>query len=186
MFHPPNDTKICSVCARPFPRTEFRKRWKDEEARMSDCSECHARVERERYRNRRQKENGVFVQKTATRIAGLRSFQKISNLVLLMLSTLGGPDRFFGVWATEVERARNQKRKVWALHGLRFCNALFQARQSILKRGSNFTETDVEERADLQDALRHCFLEERKLVSAAARQAGCRVFFSEGESLGST
>ena len=151
---------------------------------MSDCRECHARVERERYRNRRQKENGVFVQKTATRIAGLRSFQKISNLVLLMLSTLGGPDRFFGVWATEVERARNQKRKVWALHGLRFCNALFQARQSILKLGSDFTETDAGQ-AELQEALRYCFLEKRKLVTAAARQAGVTVVWPENVQAGS-
>lgn len=179
MFQPSQDTKICSVCARPFPLTEFRKRWKDEEARMPDCRQCHARFERERYRKRRQKENGVFVQKTATRIAGLRSFEKISNLVLLMLSTLGGPDRFFGVWAEEVERARNQKRKVWALHGLRFCNALFHAHQSILKRGSDFTETDEEQQEELQDALRQCFLEERKLVTAAARQAGCQIVWPE-------
>ena len=175
---PLNESFICSACARALPVTEFRRRSKTPESRMTKCRQCHSEYERDRRRAIQRKKEGREIQKFATRISRLRSFQKISNLVLMMLSTLGGPDRFFGAWSAEVERARNQKRKVWALHGLRFCNAVFQARQSILKLGSDFTETDAEQE-ELQDALLQCFLEKRKLVTAAARQAGCRIIWPE-------
>ncbi len=173
-----DESFICSTCARALPVTEFRRRSKTSDSRMTKCRQCHSEYERDRRRAIQRKKKGREIQKFTTRISRLRSFQKISNLVLMMLTTLGGPDRFFGVWVEEVERARNQKRKTWTSHGLRFCNALFQAHQSILKLGSDFTETDAEEQADLQDALRYCFLEKRKLVTAAARQAGATVAWS--------
>ncbi len=93
--------------------------------------------------------------------------------MLLMVSTLGDPQRFINVWWEEVERARNRKR--WAWHAMRFCDAIIRQRQAVLKMGNVCIQTEDNQQADLQESLRQCFLEERTLVSAAARQAGVTI-----------
>lgn len=171
---------ICSTCARALPVTEFRRRSKTSDSRMTKCRQCHPEYERDRRRMIQRKKKGREIQKFATQISRSRQWEKISNRILLMVSRLGGPDRFFELWVTEIERARNQHG--WTSHGLRFCHAVFQAHQAAMKYGHSFTETDAEHQADLQDALRQCFLEKRKLVTAAARQAGCRIIWPASDS----
>ena len=109
---------ICSGCAAQLPVSEFRRRKKGSEARMTKCRQCHAGYERVRRQNIRRKQNGIDLQKAATKITRYRSFDRIENLIELMVSRFGGPAELWDFWKAEINRVETQKKVT--LRALRF------------------------------------------------------------------
>jgi hypothetical protein len=168
---------ICSTCARPLPVTEFRRRSKTSESRMTKCRECHSAYERARRKKIELGQNARELQKFTTRIAKSRSYKRICNLVDLMVSRLGGPNKFWEVWTSEINRVRTQKRGT--RYALRFCEAVIREHQAVLGERDSFARTEEEVAAELQHCLRRLFLTDPAIMEKAARQAGCQVIWDE-------
>ena len=143
---------------------------------MTKCRECHSAYERARRKKNQLQQNGRELQKFTTRIAKSRSFRKISRLVDLMVNHLGGPNKFWEVWQSEIGRVRTQKRRT--LYALRCCEALVREHQVVLN-GVTFIGTEAEERAALLHSLRRLFLTDPTTIARAAKQAGARIIWDE-------
>lgn len=172
-----NETFICSTCARALPVTEFRRRSKTSDSRMTKCRECHSAYERARRKKNQLQHNGRELQKFTTRIANSRRCKKTSNLVDLMVSRLGGPNKFWLVWMTEVDRSRTQKRST--LYALRFCEALIRMHRAVLREQFSYAGTEEEDNAELQHCLRRLFLTDPAMMARAAKQAGATIVWCD-------
>jgi len=165
---------ICHTCAASLPATEFRRRSKDSDARITKCRRCHAGYERTRRQKIQQKRNGLAVQKAATEISRYRNIDRIQNLIELMVTRFGGPAGFYDFWTAEIHRVKSQKRATKRV--LRFCEMILSAHLAE-SRGNNFNVEDS--RAAALQTLRLLFQQEPGLVSAAAREAGVTVMWAE-------
>jgi hypothetical protein len=99
---------------------------------MTKCRGCHSAYERARRTKIELQQNVSELQKFTTRIAKSRSDRKIRNLVDLMVSRLGGPNKFREVWQAEVDRVRTQKPRT--LYALKFCECVVREHQSCALR----------------------------------------------------
>lgn len=165
---------ICTTCAAQLPASEFRRRSKGSDARMTKCRRCHAGYERARRQKIQRSQNGLALQKSATQITRYRSLDRIENLIDLMVSRLGGPAEFFDFWIAEIHRVKTQKRAVQRI--LRLCELVLSIHRAELK-GRTFRVDDS--RAAALQALRRLFQERDDIMQAAARQVGATIVWAE-------
>ena len=163
-------TIICTTCAASLPASEFRRRSRGSDLRMTKCRKCHAGYERSRRQRIQQKQNGLALQKAATEITRYRSGDRIENLLELMVSRFGGAAEFFDFWTAEIQRVQTQKRATFRI--LRFCEMILRA-QVANSEESTFNVEDS--RAAVLQMLRRLFQERADIMEAAAKQVGAKI-----------
>ena len=163
-------TIICTTCAASLPVSEFRRRSRGSDLRITKCRKCHAGYERSRRQRIQQKQNGLALQKAATEITRYRSGDRIENLLELMVSRFGGAAEFFDFWTAEIQRVQTQKRATFRI--LRFCEMLLRAHVADVRRSAFNVE---DSRAAVLQMLRRLFQERADIMEAAAKQVGAKI-----------
>jgi hypothetical protein len=166
---------ICTTCAAQLPASEFRRRSRESEARMTKCRRCHAGYERVRRQKIQRKQNGQALQKAATQITRYRSIDRTENLIDLMVSRFGGVAEFFDFWTAEIQRVQTQKRTTFRI--LRFCEMILSAH---LADSEESTFKVEESRAAALQAIRRLFQERADIMEAAAQQVGATIVWADG------
>ena len=166
-------TIICTTCAALLPASEFRRRAKGSEVRMTKCRKCHAGYERVRRQKIQRKQNGLALQKAATKITRYRSFDRVENLIELMVSRFGGPAKFMDFWTAEIERIQTQKRVTVRI--LRFYEMLLSAHLVDSMSGTANVENS---RAAALQMLRRLFQQRADLIETAAKQVGVTIVWA--------
>ena len=166
-------THICKTCAAQLPASEFRRRTKGSDARMSKCRRCHAGYERARRQRIQRKQNGLAIQKAATEITRYRNSDRIKNLIELMVSRFGGPAGLYEFWTAEIHRVQTQKRATKRV--LKFCEMILSAHLAE-SRANTFNE---DSRAATLQILRRLFQEQPGIMSSAAKQVGATIVWAE-------
>ena len=95
-----------------------------------------------------------------------------------MVSRLGGPNKFWEVWTSEINRVRTQKRRT--RYALRFCEAVIREHQAVLGERDSFAGTEEEVAAELQHCLRRLFLADPTIMEKAAKAAGVTILWPMG------
>lgn len=160
-------TIICTTCAASLPVSEFRRRSRGSETRMTKCRKCHAGYERTRRQRIQQKQNGLALQKAATEITRYRSSDRIENLLDLMVSRFGGAAEFFDFWTAEIQRVQTQKRATFRI--LRFYEMILRIHIADVK--GNALNVD-DSRAAVLQMLRRLFQERPDMMEAARSRSG--------------
>lgn len=181
-----DELMLCSACAKPHPIQEFRRRSKSSNIRARQCRKCHAIAERDRLRAKSLKAKRLTAQKIATQVARSTSFEHATNLINLLVSGMGGADRFFDFWFEEIERLKAQRHHRARL--LRFFEMVFNAQVLWEGRAAAFrNRLDTPEgRAALREEVRRMVKDDPAFVAEAAAQMGCRLVWAEDVPAAST
>ena len=167
-------TNICTTCAAQLPVSEFRRRSKGSQVRMTKCRRCHAGYERVRRQKIQRKQNGQALQKAATQITRYRSIDRTENLIDLMVSRCGGVAAFFDFWTAEIQRVQTKKRVTFRI--LRFCEMILSAHLADSEESTSKVE---DSRAAALQAIRRLFQERADIMEAAAKQVGATIVWGE-------
>jgi hypothetical protein len=95
----PEELRVCSDCAKIKPLTLFRRRFRDREDRMYQCSQCHAAAERRRRKHHRSIRTGQRMQALATAMkTKSRSTQQLATLREVSIVAAGGFEALLRDW----------------------------------------------------------------------------------------
>lgn len=94
----PAATRICNHCLDRKPIEDFRLRYRNQPLRLSQCRDCHNRVERERRAAQRQKLNRKELGKALTRVKNQRSDLQVKAVCREMAGRFGGVQGIVDAW----------------------------------------------------------------------------------------
>jgi len=86
---------------------------------MWHCGNCHSQDERQRRKAKRLQAAGLMTQKVASQSSRSDSLERVSALLNLLVTRLGGPHEFYRFWLDEIDRLKAHRRSGFRL--IRFC-----------------------------------------------------------------
>jgi hypothetical protein len=127
----PFESKTCCQCLQCRPLTQFRRVRKGQDARRTDCNQCHRENEEARKLRHRGKQQGMMIQKSSAAICQSNDPQRIGRIAEGLLDEFGGWDRFARVWREIFEDAQKNKRHRRVFHMLQSIWKLQQAAEEL-------------------------------------------------------
>jgi uncharacterized protein YlaI len=108
MTYPVTDTssqhRICNHCLDRKPVEDFRRRYRNQPLRLSQCRDCHNRVERERRAAHRQKMTRKELAKALTKVKKQRSDLQVKALCREMVERFGGLKGIAEAWGRSLDQ----------------------------------------------------------------------------------
>jgi len=100
----PDTTRICNHCLDRKPVEDFRLRYRNQPLRLSQCRDCHNRVERERRAAHRQKMTRKELAKALTKVKNQRSDLQVKALCREMVERFGGLKGIADAWGRSLNQ----------------------------------------------------------------------------------
>lgn len=95
---------VCGQCGLAKARSEFRRRFTGQKARIHQCHSCHAASERLRRRAKRSREHRRDVNRDLARLKQAKSARQVALVCESMIRGFGGPEGFAKAWTACLRR----------------------------------------------------------------------------------
>ena len=116
--------RLCINCLELKPPTEFRRRGKNNDQRVSQCRQCHNTAELQRRHRKRSANRDRQMQKLATSIRQCRNAKRLQTLLHTGIMAAGGYTALLQNWYETIQHEVDRRERPAQL--MRFYSTIMQ------------------------------------------------------------